>query len=763
MSPRRRWAATAVAVAAVALGVWLFENASLARLRAEFIPWMHRLERYRDALETTRAALRAKSAQQGDPEGIRTIREWAWKDLDRIAIVSFDVEGKPEIERKREKEKEREKDKDFLEVWELRGTAVFVVDGFRADGARIERAAKVAFVLPNTDAPSRSPSPLPFKENLLSPSSSSSFSFFSVSLLSSEADRIEAHPRFLDATLAAGLGAPRRDPPQKLTNRLIDGIWPGSGVAVLDFDQDGDEDLFVGDGVRSILYENDGKGHFADVTVRAGLAKADGTGIAATGVAAGDIDGDGFPDLAVTDAFGPTRLFRNRGDGTFEEITGTSGVVTSGPTRSLAFADVNGDGSLDLFVCGTGDYYGQMPDPPFDANDGRRNTLFLGDGKGHFRDASEEWGVGKTTRWSLSCLFADFDGDGRPDLVVTNDFGLKNLYRNVDGKRFEDVTKKLGAEDRGYGMSAAWGDFDGDGRADLYTTGTYTQWGFLHEYPGLPVPLPGRIFRPVAIAWMEKMCRGNSMLLGTPDGTFEDATGRSGAGRAGWNWSVAAADLDNDGSLDLYATNGMWDDGRAHDRELEFWWETLAYWDDYIAMKRTFDRRGAGVQGIERDAYFRNRGPGASPLFEERAFLDGLDLQTNGRAVVAFDANGDGALDLYVRSVQAPEALFLGSRKDPDAEHFLRLRLKGAPGKDNADGLGARVTATLPGGRVLVRESGYASGYLATGSPIVHLGLGAATRIEKLVVRWPSGAVQDLGAVSSIDRTLAVDEVRGFR
>src|ERR1019366_4041719 len=460
MSRRKVWAAAAAAAVLALLGVWLFNNASLSRLRATFIPWMHRLERYRDALETTRAALRKRDAgAPGEPEGIAALRAWAWKDLDRVALVSFDVEGKPEIKRIK---------KDFLERWELRGTAVFVVDGFRADGARVERAARVSFVLQNVDAPAAAP--LTFEEN---PSS------FSVSLVSSKADRVEARPRFHDATLASGLGAPRHDPPQKLTNRLIDGIWPGSGVAVLDFDQDGDEDLFVGDGVRSILYENDGKGHFIDVTVRAGLAASDSAGIAATGVAAGDIDGDGYPDLAVTDAFGPTRLFRNRRDGTFEEITATSGVVTSGPTRSLAFADVNGDGNLDLFICGTGDYYRQMPDPPFDANDGRRNSLFLGDGKGHFRDVSAEWGVEKPTRWSLSCLFADFDGDGRPDLIVTNDFGLKNLYRNVDGKRFEDVTKKLGAEDRAYGMSAAWGDFDGDGRIDLYTTGTYTQWGFL--------------------------------------------------------------------------------------------------------------------------------------------------------------------------------------------------------------------------------------------------------------------------------------------
>src|ERR1022692_2302256 len=169
MSRKKLWAAAAVLAV---LLVWLFQNASLSRLRAEFIPWMHRLERYRDALERTRAALRSRDAQQGDPEGIAALRAWAWKDLDRIAIVSFDVEGKPEIERKREKEKDKNEEKDFLELWELRGTATFVVDGFRADGARVERAARFAFVLPSVDAPA--PSPLPFKENLLSSSSSSS-------------------------------------------------------------------------------------------------------------------------------------------------------------------------------------------------------------------------------------------------------------------------------------------------------------------------------------------------------------------------------------------------------------------------------------------------------------------------------------------------------------------------------------------------------------------------------------------------------------
>ena len=170
---------------------------------------------------------------------------------------------------------------------------------------------------------------------------------------------------------------------------------------------------------------------------------------------------------------------------------------------------------------------------------------------------------------------------------------------------------------------------------------------------------------------------GETLLLQRADHTFENATGRSGAQHAGWNWSAVAADLDNDAWPDVYATNGMWGDGRDRDVELEFWWETLAYWDDYVAGTKTFDRKGAGIAGIERDRYFRNRGGVAAgvPLFEDRAFLDGLDLESNGRATVAFDANGDGALDVYVRSIGGPEALFLGSRRPH--EHFLRVRLPG--------------------------------------------------------------------------------------
>jgi len=719
----------------LALGAswWVYENASLTRLRSRFEPWMHRLERWRDACESTRRALRSRRPTAADPAGVAELRAWAWKDVDRLGYVDYRVE-KPTHELAAARET-------------TTGRVTFTVGGFRSDGARVERSAATTVMVETPSARISASAPGLYRHLVR----------FERAL----SDRVERSPRFRDATASSGLGAPRHDPPLPLVNHLIAGIWPGSGVAVLDYDRDGFEDLFVADGVRSILYRNDGRGHFTDVTERAGLAKSDHEGIAATGVAAGDVDGDGYPDLFVTDAFGPARLFRNRGDGTFEEITESSGIRVPGNARSAAFADVDGDGDLDLFVCVTGDYYRKLPDPPFDANDGQRNFLYLNDGHGHFTDATEAWGIAKDTRWTLSGLFQDFDGDGRVDLIATNDFGLKNLYRNEGGRRFVDVAKKAGAQVRAYGMSAAWADFDGDGLPDLYTTGTDTQWAFLHEYPAVPVGFWGRLFLPFAIRWCEEMASGNTLLLQRADHTFADATARSGAGHAGWNWSSIAADLDDDGWPDVYATNGMWGDGRDHDVELEFWWDSLAYWDDYVAGTRTFDRKGAGIAGIERDRYFHNRGGAAAgaPLFEDRAFLDGLDLESNGRAVVAFDANGDGALDLYVRSIGAPEALFLGSRKSD--EHYLRVRLAGTPGVDNRDGVGALLTAKLPDGRVIALQTSNASGYLSTGSPIAHLGLGRAERLENLTVRWPSGRVQDLGAVDRVDRLILIDESRG--
>ena len=377
---RTRWTKalwTLAAILLLAAGIWTYQNASLTRLRRDFVPWMHRLERWRNAIEDTRRALKKRDPAPSDPAGVPRLRQWAWDGLDRIAWITYRVE-KPAHDISPQREV-------------TRGRVRFTVGGFRGNGARVERSADVLIAAewdPRTDptpAPKEAP-PGAAPESVPVPMEITATFDRSVS------ERENASPRFHDATAQAGLGAPRRDPPLKLTNHLIADIWPGSGVAVLDYNGDGYEDLFVSDGVRSILYRNDGRGHFTDVTVEAGLATPDGRGIAATGIAAGDVDGDGWPDLFVTDAFGPARLFRNRGDGTFEETTAASGISVAGNARSAAFADVDGDGDLDLFVCVTGDYYNKMPDPPFDANDGERNHLYINDGHGRFTDASRRLG-----------------------------------------------------------------------------------------------------------------------------------------------------------------------------------------------------------------------------------------------------------------------------------------------------------------------------------------------------------------------------------
>ncbi len=675
---------------------------------------MKRLEAFRDGLDELIRAIREGRPAQGI-SGERTVLEWAHRDLSRLAYAEYDVQSVEEGS------------------YMLSSRVRFTVGGFREDGTRVERSAVLTFLA-----------------EILPPAHLQKLAVESDGWVSRTKERAASFARFRDATADSGLGAPRLDPKERVGNLLIEGIWPGSGAAILDYNGDGIDDLFVGDGQASILYEHDGCGRFRDVTVKAGLA---GPPVPATGVAAADYDGDGFDDLFVTNNFAPSRLFHNRGDGTFEDVTERARVGASHRSRSAAFADVNGDGWLDLFVCSTGDYYRQMPDPPYDARDGGPNRLFLGSASGVFTDATESFGLAQT-RWSLTAQFADLDDDGFPDLIVTNDFGIKNIYHNNSGRGFADIAARLGAEDRAYGMSATVADFNGDGRLDLHFTGCYTQWGLVHDFPSLPLPLPGRIFLPIAISWSKKMCRGNSLLLNR-DAKFEDVTERSGLGAAGWCWSGVAGDLDNDGRMDVYAANGMWDDGRPRgDRELEFWWETLAYWDDYIAGARTFQRDGKGVHGCERNRYFRNRGDG---VFEDASFLDGVDLPANSRAVLLSDFDGDGSLDIYVRSVQHPETLFLGTRSP--GEHFVELRLsqKGP----NRAAIGGRITLTTPDGRVQVQEIQTTSGFLASATKKLHFGLGSQRTLQSLKVRWPDRTVEDFTPPAFLDGVFVLERGTG--
>ena len=321
------------------------------------------------------------------------------------------------------------------------------------------------------------------------------------------------------------------------------------GAAAADFDGDGLLDLFVPDKDGNPHYRNRGDGSFEDVAAGVGLAAPGG----GTGAVWFDFDNDGDPDLVVS-RLGGTMLFENRlvpdGKAVFVDVSGPSHVGAR-PLHGfgVAVADIDGDGWLDIYVASYNAYGEVMPNAWFDATNGTPNLMLLNQRDGTFRDITREAGA-DGNRWSYAAAFADYDGDGRPDLYVANDFGPDNLYRNLGDNRFEDVAVKLGVADPGNGMGVAWGDYDNDGILDLYVMNMSSTAGNR---------ILKRLFPDAhgVEATLFKMAAGNSLYRNKGDGTFEDVSKKAGGVGAQWAWGGGFIDIDNDGCEDLFVANGF--------------------------------------------------------------------------------------------------------------------------------------------------------------------------------------------------------------
>jgi hypothetical protein len=483
----------------------------------------------------------------------------------------------------------------------------------------------------------------------------------------------------------------------------------GSGVAVFDYDGDGDPDVFFvdsgampgyqGETPRSVLFRNEGAGRFVDVTARSGI-RVTGYGM---GAAAGDVDGDGDPDLYIT-AFGPDQLFRNNGDGTFTDVTAKAGLgVLSRPlwSTAAAFADTDGDGDLDLYVADYVDF--SFENNPVCCNQklglrsychpevfhGLPDRFYRNRGDGTFEDATATAGFPADTGNGLGAIFGDFDKDGDQDLYVSNDMNPSFLYENRGNGTFQEIGLLSGTalSDQGQpeaGMGVDAGDVDGNGFPDLVKTHLDLQTNALYLNQGSMVFTDG--------SYISKLAESSLYLVG---------------------FGALFADLDQDGDLDHAVANGH----IIHNAEL------FGTGTTYKQRNQVFENTGRGVFREVKDA--------------------GLDVIRSSRGLAAGDLDLDGDLDLVISNSNDLSEVY--ENVTAPAGGWLQVDLAGR-GKNTA-AIGARLELEA-GGRKQLREARTSSSYLSQNALTLHFGLGAAEKADRLTVRWPDGRVQvlpDLG------------------
>jgi hypothetical protein len=530
----------------------------------------------------------------------------------------------------------------------------------------------------------------------------------------------------------------------------------GCGVAVADFDGDGRDDVyFVNQLGPNALYRNRGDGTFEDVTEKAGVAVGDRI---CTGAAFADFDNDGHQDLFVTSTRGGNLLFRNRGDGTFQDVTKKAGVAHTDHSQMGIFFDFDNDGWLDLLVLqtakwttdtvgGAGRHFlGKASIFQTAGSEKEYNLLYRNNGNGTFTEVSEKAGL-RGLGWSADAAVFDYDGDGRLDVLVTNMFGRAQLYHNKGGT-FEDVTLGVLGKTPWGGMGARAFDADNDGRLDLYVVDMHSDmWAnertdpaTIEEHKRYPHVMGPRGSPSGPDAELEKKfadllhVRYDEVVFGNAffrnrGGRFEEATDRANL-ESWWPWGIATGDFDNDGFEDVFEPAGMG--------------YPFFYWPNYLLMNNgdgTFADR-TRVEGIEpAQKYF---------LAPD---IPGKPSARSSRSAAVADFDGDGRLEIVVNNFN--DAPFYFKNRFPPRNH-VGWRLTGT--RSNRDAVGATVTLHL-GREVMVRQVQAAGGYLSQSSRLLHFGLGERAKIDSAEIRWPSGQRQAIDH-PAINRVHEVTEPR---
>ena len=540
-------------------------------------------------------------------------------------------------------------------------------------------------------------------------------------------------------------------------------IYGNNGIAAGDFDGDGFDDLYICQpaGLPNRLYRNRGDGTFEDVTERAGVGVLDGTSSALFV----DLNNNGHQDLIVVRTSGPL-LYSNRGDGTFTLMPDAFhfSVPPQGTFTAVAAADYDRDGLLDVYFCLYSFYEGlseyQYPQPYYDAQNGPPNFLLKNRGDYSFEDVTAAAGMNSSNhRFSFACSWRDFDNDGWPDLYVVNDFGRKVLYKNNRDGTFAEVSGDAGIEDPGEGMSMTWLDYDNDGRDDLYVV---NMW----EPAGLRVMSQSQ-FLPQTSADVRRVYRqdamGNTLLHNEGDGRFRDVTEVSGTRPGGWNWGSDSWDVAHGGWPDLYVANGFISAPNKDNLSSFFWRQVVAHsqanqgtsqaYEDAWNAINEFVRSDHSWSGYQRNNCYLNNHNGS---FTEAGGILGLDFLDDSRAFALADLNHDGRLEVILKNRTGPQVRVLQNQMSPLGASIV-FSLRGT--KSNRDAIGTVVELETPAGRQRKTVSA-GSGFLMQHTKEVQFGLGDVAGAVRAVIHWPDGGKQALENLQVGHRVAVVEGLR---
>jgi Flp pilus assembly protein TadD/peroxiredoxin len=543
-------------------------------------------------------------------------------------------------------------------------------------------------------------------------------------------------------------------------------VYGNRGLAAGDYDNDGLDDLYICQppGLPNRLYHNRGDGTFEDVTETSGVGVLDGTACALFA----DFENKGLQDLLVVCASGPL-LFLNQGNGKFslKRDAFQFANAPAGTFTHAAVADYDRDGRLDVYFCLYTYYLGldqyHYPVPYFDARNGPPNFLFHNERNGVFQDRTEIAGLNvENDRYTFAASWGDCNSDGWPDLYVVNDFGRNNLYRNRGDGTFTAASEEAHVNEAGAGMSACWLDFDNDGKQDIYAAGMWVAAGLrVYGQPYFHAHEPENIR-----ALYRRHMSGNSLYRNQGNGQFQNVAAQAGVEMGRWSWSTEAWDFDHDGYPDLYIANGYISGQDARDVSSFFWRQVVAKSPPNATPSESYEqgwnaineliRSDATWNGCERNVFYRNNQDGT---FSDVSGVVGLDFLDDSRAFALADIDHDGRLEIILKNRTSPQIRILhNTMKDIGGSIAFRLQGK----KSNRDAIGAAVTVEA-GGHRQIKYLQAGSGFLSQHSKELFFGLGDTKGTVRASVRWPSGLTQVFEKLPVNNRIEIQEAVEEFR